>query len=164
MRFLGPSRGKLLAIWRLISPRFHTGTVYYQPFGEQNDDEMPDIGDPVPSSWKSIDGPFLNVYACKQPWLDYEMFFCPDAKPDDGIIWLVIIKATISRKDSVYWLLNGESSGHLDSQHTMIFPITAFRFVPSEGSSAPMTVDAELLAGGVVQGVIRQSGVKVMVK
>merc|ERR1712142_1207152 len=116
MRFLGPNRGRLLGLWRLIYPRFHQGTVYYRPHSDDDDGSLPGIDDPVPTSWKSIEGPFLNVYACKQPWLDYEMFFCPDAKPDDGIIWLVIIMGTINRKDSIYWLLNGESSGHLKSQ------------------------------------------------
>ena len=163
MRFLGPSRGRLLGIWRLIFPRFHEGTVYYKPYVEQDNECLPKMNEPVPDSWKSIEGPFLNVYACKQPWLDYEMFFCPEAKPDDGIIWLVIIMGTINRKDSIYWLLNGETSGHLKSQHTMICPITAFRFVPSEGVTAPMTVDAELLRGGMVQGIVRRSGVNIMV-
>jgi len=164
MRFLGPSRGKILAIWRWFYPRIHCGTVHFQPFEDSNPSEMPDINCPVPSSWKTIEGPFLNVYACKQPWLDYEMFFCPDAKPDDGVLWLVIIMAAITRKDALYWMLNGATSGHLQSKNTMIFPIRAFRFVPSEPESAPMTVDAELLPGGLVQGAIKQNGVRIMVK
>ena len=36
-------------------------------------------------------GPFFNVYACKQPWLDYNLFFCPDQRPDDGKLWLVMM-------------------------------------------------------------------------
>ena len=31
------------------------------------------------------------MYACKQPWLDYNLFFCPDQRPDDGKLWLVMI-------------------------------------------------------------------------
>ena len=31
------------------------------------------------------------MYACKQSWLDYSLLFCPDQKPDDGRVWLVIM-------------------------------------------------------------------------
>jgi len=164
MRFLGPSRGKILALWRWIFPIFWDGKVHYQPFDVPDDGLMPGIEDPVPHSWKTVEGPFLNVYACKQPWLDYEMFFCPDAKPDDGIIWLVIIKDTITRKEGMLWMLNAGSAGHLHSQSTIIVPVRKFRFVPSQPESAAMTVDAEHLAGGVVQGVVRTPQVQIMVK
>jgi len=162
MRFLGPNRGRLLGIWRWFIPRFHPGTVYYQTLEDQS--EMPDINDPVPKTWKCVEGPFLNVYASKQPWLDYEMLFCPDAKAGDGILWLVVIKGTIDRWDSLYWLLNGQTSGHLQSKHTFMIPIKAFRFIPSDGKEAPMTIDAELLQGGKVQGKVKQNGVNIMVK
>ena len=83
------------------------GTVYYLPFSQDSKpSRLPDIDQPLPPSWKALQvrnflilflafnfppkGPFFNVYACKQPWLDYQMYFCPDARPDDGKLWLII--------------------------------------------------------------------------
>ena len=83
------------------------GTVYYLPFSQDSKPlGLPDIDQPLPPTWKALQvrnflilflvfnfapkGPFFNVYACKQPWLDYQMYFCPDARPDDGKLWLII--------------------------------------------------------------------------
>lgn len=67
---------------------------------------LPDLEDPLPDNWQTLEvgiirflthyqsciqGPFFNVYACKQPWLDYQMYFCPEARPDDGRLWLVVM-------------------------------------------------------------------------
>ena len=59
----------------------------------------------------SVQGPFFNVYACKQPWLDYNLFFCPDAKPDDGKLWLVIMNDNWSHYWGAYWMLNADRVG-----------------------------------------------------
>ena len=55
-----------------------------------------------------IQGPFFNVYALKQPWLDYNIFFCPEAKPDDGILYLVIMDCTWNHWTGAKWMLNSE--------------------------------------------------------
>ena len=41
-------------------------------------------------------------------------------------------------------------------------PVSAFRFVPSAPDSAVMTVDAEKLEGGSVQGVVRRARINLM--
>ena len=85
------SRGYLLAMFRIVVPRLHHGTVFFLPAGEvflkmnnivvcdeinmkistqsSEDDEeveLPCLDSPVPASWHQLDGPFHNVYAIKQ--------------------------------------------------------------------------------------------------
>ena len=48
------------------------------------------------------------MYACKQSWLDYSLFFCPDQKPDDGRVWLVIMNDNWSHYWGAYWMLQAD--------------------------------------------------------
>jgi len=98
LRRLGPIRGYLLAMFRIIVPRLHHGTVFFLPAGESSEDdeevELPCLDSPVPASWHQLDGPFHNVYAIKQPWIDYSTFFCPQAKASEGkyVLNLVLLR------------------------------------------------------------------------
>ena len=51
------------------------------------------------------------MYACKQPWLDYSLLFCPEAKPDDGKLWLVIQDSNFGHRDGAHWMFNGDRVG-----------------------------------------------------
>lgn len=168
LRWLGPNRGYILAVWRILVPRLHHGTVYYLPDQDDAPDakvELPDLDSPVPSSWKRLEGPFFNVYALKQPWLDYTSLFCPEAQLSDGKMWLVVIMGSMTRAGLLRWALNTEGAGHLQEGHSLCVPIKAFRFVPSQpGPDCPMTVDAERLEGNVVQGKVKQNGCRIMAK
>lgn len=112
-----------------------------------------------------LDGPFHNVYAIKQPWIDYSTFFCPQAKASEGKMWLVVIKGSMGRAGLLRWALNTENAAHLQPEDSLCIPIKAFRFVPlSPGPNCPMTVDAERLPGATVQGRIKKAGCNIMVK
>ena len=51
---------------------------------------------------------------------------------------------------------------HLELPSVSMVPVSAFRFVPSAPDSAVMTVDAEKLEGGSVQGVVRRARINLM--
>jgi len=167
LRFMGPSRGWVLAVWKWIFLHHAPGTVHYLPYHPDHDDmQLPGVDDPVPDSWVTVQGPFFNVYACKQNWLDYNLCLVPDAEADDGKLWLVIMDNSWTRYKSAYWMFNADKCVHVGMPGTTIVPISAFRFVPSEPKNAIMSIDAERLDldGGPVQGVIRRSRVNFMTK
>jgi len=172
IRWMGPNRAYLWVAWRVIFQRYYPGKVHYlEVTGDPDIDnaplKMPHVADPVPASWKTVSGQFLNVYACKQSWLDYVTLLVPDCKLDDGFIWLVITKGPISRSEILTWLLNVESAGHLLLKQTTMVKVRAFRFEPDkakEGWNCPMTVDAEWLDEGLVQGMVRPQGCRVMLQ
>lgn len=45
----------------------------------------------------SIAGEFVMVHASYQSHLAGDVYFAPGCKPNDGIIWLLVVKAGISR-------------------------------------------------------------------
>merc|ERR1712198_266853 len=146
LRFMGPSRGWVLAVWKWIFLHHAPGTVHYLPYHPDHDDmQLPGVDDPVPDSWVTVQGPFFNVYACKQNWLDYNLCLVPDAEADDGKLWLVIMDNSWTRYKSAYWMFNADKCVHVGMPGTSIVPISAFRFVPSEPKNAIMSIDAERL-------------------
>lgn len=172
LRSLGPYRGYLLAVFRILVPRLHHGTVHYLPDlpdlpdqSTEDDMALPALNSPPPPSWRTIQGPFHNVYAIKQPWIDYSSFFCPEAKAAEGRVWLVVIRGSMGRAGLLRWALTPDTSGHLQPDHTLCVPIKAFRFTPSTpGPSCPMTADAEMLEGGLVQGRVARTTCRLMAK
>ncbi|XP_076394117.1 sphingosine kinase 2 isoform X3 [Megachile rotundata] len=58
---------------------------------------LPALISEVSSSWTQIQGEFVMVHAAYQSHLGQDYFFAPRAKLADGIIWLVIVKAGITR-------------------------------------------------------------------
>ena len=58
LRWMGPTRGYVLAFWKWIFPSYTHGTVHYLPHSEDNDDiQLPDINDPVPHDWVTVKVP-----------------------------------------------------------------------------------------------------------
>merc|ERR1711935_1056460 len=97
--------------------------------------------------------------------------FSPETKADDGYIWLIIIKGPVNITDMLRWMLFTHSAEHLQLQQTIVIKVKAFRFepsLPSDGprvpsiQTCPMTIDAEQLDGGVVQGRIVPGGCRIM--
>jgi len=167
LRWMGPSRAYLWVAWRFCFLRVFSGSVSYLEAKSlsNNDFDMPHIDAEVPESWTTLKGDFLNVYACKQSWLDYNALLHPEIRPNDGDIWLVIIRGPISRIALLSWLLKVDTAGHLEMKETTVVKVKAFRFDPTDpGPDCPMTVDAEVLQGQRVQGRIREGGCRMLVK
>ncbi|XKL63879.1 hypothetical protein PGB90_006243 [Kerria lacca] len=59
--------------------------------------QLPALNKPVPKSWEVYQGEFVMVHASYQSHLAGDVYFAPGCKPNDGIIWLLIVKAGISR-------------------------------------------------------------------
>lgn len=172
IRWMGPSRAYLWVAWRMLFPVFYAGKVeYLEVTGDPEVDnipvKLPKITDPVPEEWKAESGEFLNVYVCKQSWLDYAALLVPDCKLDDGFLWLVMTRGPVSRMEMMTWLMNVETAGHLLLKQTTMVKIRAFRLspdTPADGGSCPMTVDAERFDEVLVQGRIRPRGCRIMTK
>ena len=71
LRFLGPNRGWVVAVWKWLFPVFQasvyistylhiymylqTGTVHYLPHTEHSDEvQLPGLDEPVPDTWKTV--------------------------------------------------------------------------------------------------------------
>jgi len=168
IRWMGPNRAYLWVGWRVLFPITYEGKIeYLEATGDPKIDsipvELPNIKDPLPEDWKTESGEFFNVYVCKQSWLDYNCMLVPDCKLDDGMLWLVIIKAPVSRMEMVSWLLSLDTAGHLQMNQTKMVKIRAFRLTP-DTPYCPMTVDAERFDDRLIQGRIKPRGCRIMTK
>uniref|UniRef100_A0A0A9WQ72 Sphingosine kinase 1 n=4 Tax=Lygus hesperus TaxID=30085 RepID=A0A0A9WQ72_LYGHE len=114
---------------------------------------IPPLGHPLPSEWTVVKGDFVMVHASYPTHLMTDCIFAPDAKLDDGCIWLCIIKSSISRTHLVQFLLGMSSGTHTNVSDVIFVPVSAFRIEP-ETSSSHLTVDGELIEHSSLQAEI----------
>ncbi|XP_053687379.1 sphingosine kinase 1-like [Sabethes cyaneus] len=127
---------------------------------------IPALTAPVPDTWKTVSGEFVMAHAAYQSHLSTECFFAPRSKLNDGVIWLLIIRAGVSRSQLLSFMLGLGSGTHIPAQeneYIKMIPVTAFRIEPSSGSTGHMTVDGERVEYGPIQAEIFPSLAKVMV-
>ncbi|KAL5292176.1 SPHK1 family protein [Megaselia abdita] len=134
-----------------------------QVFGPSS--SLPSLMSPVPGDWVVEEGDYVMVHATYQTHLSSDVFFVPSSKLSDGIIWLVIIKAGVTRPALLNFMMGLSSGTHLpDKEHNYfkVIPVTAFRIEPT-GNDGILTVDGERVDYGPIQGEVCSSLAKVMV-
>ena len=67
--------------------------------------KLPSFSEPVPDDWVTIDDHFYIIYAINVSTLDPETVLVPEAQADDGILYLVLIRNTMSRLEMIQWFL-----------------------------------------------------------
>ncbi|KNC28417.1 hypothetical protein FF38_02126 [Lucilia cuprina] len=126
---------------------------------------IPPLDSPLPEEWHSEQGEFVLVQAAYTTHLATDCLFAPDSKLNDGIIYLVIIRAGIARSQLMQFLLNMSSGSHLSeapTTHIQVIPVTAFRIEP-EDEEGIITVDGERVGYGAIQAEIFPGLMKIMV-
>ncbi|XP_017775948.1 PREDICTED: sphingosine kinase 2-like [Nicrophorus vespilloides] len=144
-------------------PQEESGSRMYGPASK-----LPCLTAEVPSTWKCIDGRFIMVHASYPSHLSEDVLFVPNAKLDDGIIWLNVIKADTSRAQLLQFLLGLSNGTHInpetqDSGSILMLPVRAFRIEPDMSESGYITVDGEHVEYGPIQGELFPGLVRVMV-
>ncbi|CAG5088845.1 Similar to Sphk2: Sphingosine kinase 2 (Mus musculus) [Cotesia congregata] len=105
---------------------------------------------------------FVAVHASYQSHIGEDGFIAPRAKLDDGIIWLLIIKAGITRTNLLQFLLGLNAGTHLTSTGVDMIPVKAFRIEPETSTTGNMTVDGEKVDYGPLQAEVFSSMATVM--
>lgn len=123
---------------------------------------LPALTAPVPNSWIQVHGEFVMVHASYQSHLGQDCIFAPHARLADGIIWLLIIKAGISRSQLFQFLLGMSTGSHLSVPGVEMIPVKAFRIEPAESGNGYLTVDGENVDYGTIQAEIFPSLATVM--
>ncbi|XP_064478939.1 sphingosine kinase 2-like isoform X2 [Ornithodoros turicata] len=114
-----------------------------------NTDSFPSLTDPVPSDWTVEEGKFVMIYSSLQSHLGTHLFFAPEARPDDGILWLLIIDANVTRFQLLNYFKQQEDGNHLSLPYVRMVPVRAFRL--ESYTDCFMTVDGELIRTPVLQ-------------
>lgn len=118
--------------------------------------KIPALTAPVPADWTIETGEFIMVHASYQSHIASDCQFAPLSQLNDGIIWMLVIRAGATRQEIFKFLISMSSGTHVPSapnQHIEMIPVTAFRIEPT-GTQGHFTVDGERIEYGPIQAEI----------
>lgn len=129
--------------------------------------QLPCLTTSLPNTWECLEGGFIMVHASYQTHLGEDCLIAPDAKLNDGVIWLLIVRDNVSRSQLLQFLLGLSSGAHAGMQTTdnsiQFIPVKAFRIEPNLDETGYMTVDGEQVEYGPIQAEVCPSLARVMV-
>lgn len=143
-----------------------------EQYALRNSSMPPPLDEPIPTNWITVDDEFVMVHAAYTSHLASDCHFIPEAKLNDGIIYLVLVRNGISRMQLAKFLLNMSTATHfktlpMNAHHTQIIPVCAFRIEPEENNGGTtdgiLTVDGERVPYGPIQAGIIPGFMKVMI-
>lgn len=125
---------------------------------------LPSLMSPLPAHWVREEGEFVMVHVSYQSYIGEDFLFAPRSELSDGVMWMLVIRAGVTRSQLLSFLLNSSNGAHADVNTDFIkmIPVSAFRIVP-EGSDGYLTVDGELVEYGPIQAEIFPNIVNVYV-
>lgn len=159
-RFIGEARFTVYAIMRILKLRTYQATLHYLPATDDEpsrDEEMiplPPLNKPLPSEkWVTMKGKFTSIYSSTIPFIATDFCFAPESKLDDGIIWLMIIRAPVTKLQLTQMLLSTSDGTHVNHPWVQFIPVKAFRLIPeiTDGNNSYVTIDGEQLKSQPVQ-------------
>lgn len=84
----------------LLTNTFTPGRLYHiylRSFTEETSVFIPPLDQPVPDNWIVEEDEYVMVYMSSVTHVGSDICLAPDARFDDGIIWMVIIRGNVSR-------------------------------------------------------------------
>lgn len=122
---------------------------------------LPALDNPVPDKWVTLEGEFVLVCAVYQTHLGDDSLVSPQSRINDEIIYLMIIKKGVSKKDLLKVLLEFETGSHVDLPYVELVPVLAFRIEP-ESSKGNIMVDGETVPVAPIQAQVLPGLAKIM--
>jgi hypothetical protein len=175
LRCLGYMRAYIFVIMKLFLPKSYHAKVSYLALPKDPATgkaipvspkeaklSLPDFSQPVPDNWVSEEGSYYLVYALNLSLLDPVTLLAPDSEVDDGIMYLVLVRDSMSRMEMIQWLLSTQEAGHVGKTGVDIIPVRAFRIEPIRPTGY-MSIDAESVEFGPTQGQILPGKGRLMV-
>jgi sphingosine kinase len=150
LRMIGEPRFTVWALLRSFALRKYSAKLSYLPAEGNSSTSISPLSSSVPSDWITIEDNFIQIYSAYQTHISSSVIFAPNAKLDDGIIWLLFIRGNVSRKQVVQFLLALEKGKHTSLPYLTFLPVKAFRIEPTNNVGR-LTIDGELVECGPAQ-------------
>ena len=167
MRCIGQIRSYLYVAARIFWPKPYLIKISYLPLdidrttgkpipvGEKEPKlSLPPLSEPVPEDWVTVEEKFHFVYALNLSLLDSVTCLAPDSKVGDGIMWMVLVKNSLSFFKIIGWFMDPSEGPDTSLEGLDLIPIRAFRMEPKYPLDGYLSVDAESYPFGAVQGQI----------
>ncbi|KAH8409002.1 hypothetical protein KR009_004990 [Drosophila setifemur] len=127
---------------------------------------IPGLQLPLPASegWVCEEGDFVMVHAAYTTHLSSDVFFAPESRLNDGLIYLVIIRSGVSRHQLLNFMLSLNTGTHLpigEDPFIKVVACRAFRIEP-QSSDGILVVDGERVDYGPIQAEVMPGLINVM--
>ncbi|GFO32054.1 sphingosine kinase [Plakobranchus ocellatus] len=119
------------------------------------------LDQPVPESWFSVEGDFVLVLGVYQTHLGSDMLAAPDARLQDGLINLMMVRKGVSKAAMFRLFLSFSQGNHVTSPHVEIIKVLAFRLEPFS-SNGNIMVDGERFDPAPIQAQVLPGLARVM--
>uniref|UniRef100_A0A7S1FT61 DAGKc domain-containing protein n=1 Tax=Corethron hystrix TaxID=216773 RepID=A0A7S1FT61_9STRA len=165
IRFMGPLRTDIWAVWRMIFLRKYRATFSYLPpeniheIGEHNKipteeqtmKHFPKWKEDIPSNWKTIEGDFVVFWPSQVSHPGAPLLSSPHSRIDDGVFQVLIMRQPVSRLDLVNVFLSLENGGHVNHPKVEFIKCVAFRLDPADPKMSINDLDGEVVQAGKIQ-------------
>lgn len=126
LRCLGSMRFILSALYNILCRKSYNGVLDYK----------------INNTWYTVRGGFILLWICNTSHMSYNMFNIPNAKLNDGMFHIMIIKDNINRMKLMELFLKMETGKHVYDDNLLIIQTTTYRFTPKDINSI-LSVDGE---------------------
>ena len=134
---------------------------------------MPDLPKPLPNDagWVTEVGDFVSVHLLNHGFIDMSRNLVSECLPDDGVLWLLLIRGGISRKELLGYLqsldLTPPAAAATKTKFPAgidVIPVRGFRLAPLTASGGDVRVDGESLDCNCIQAFIMPGVARTMVR
>ena len=122
---------------------------------------LPGLDEPVPSRWVTIEDNFVLLLAMYQTHLNSELIPAPDCEFNDGLIHLILVRASVTRARILRIMLAFEEGKEMNDDAAEIVRVKAFRLEPLTEHGI-LTVDGESVKYGPIQAHVLPSLARIM--
>ena len=183
LRMLGEMRFTLLGLQRIVFDKIYKGKLSYLkvediPYIDDDEDDdgglfmesnkereellMPPVEEAVPAKWKTEEDSYRCVCVVNFAYLDSKSALAPRCRPNDGNLWLFIIRKEASKAGLLSVLTGVEDGSHLSVPHVEMHKVRAVRLEPDcddkMAKEGHLVLDGELIDYGTIQvGVDREA-------
>lgn len=142
-----------------------TKTTSPEPRQEEEEDDgsvvLPPMNEEPANDWIKIEDNFHTILISHQPLLGPELLTAPEATMNDGLMYLLMIRAPMKRMRMVNVMGQLADGSHLKNPDIEVVPIKAFRIVPSP-TVGHLVVDGEKVSYGPLQGQVLSGKARLM--
>ena len=134
----------------ILRSKSYQGILLLKPSKDQSGSSVTDINkleNHNKSGWKVIEDGFMLLTIINTRNASFDMLFAPDALPDDGSIYALVVRKGISRWKMIQIFLAFERGTHINFKEMEIYKIDAAEYLPAD-TDACAGVSGEVLPSG----------------
>ena len=124
--------------------------------------DLPALSSAVPADWVVVEDDFVLVLAVYLSHIASDMLVAPKSRLNDGIIYLTLVRAPITRLHLVKLYSAMQEGTAASDPRAEVIRVRAFRLEPLDRRQGVLMVDGEMVDYGPIQAQVLPSMARVM--